>query len=462
MSVFLNRKTLDLILNSEFELHCLSVKIWQSILDGIELSGHGIIKQNKYGVLYLELVCTNIQCSLRNNLVRRFPGDRLDQSEKLFAEFTALDGTVLTSEGFSVEINAFSRHSPHVFYIQLPFITFVEDRLSDSRKNYLYYEFAESLHIPANVSNSRTSSSTKSESYCWNETLIELDSLKIRVNDEEEYRSVRVHGNFEPNDLYECINFYIGFSGGVLPQPYVVEKHIDDKIISTIKSINNQNTHKKSSNPIPDRVIIGTGTKSEIEHSYELFKKIYYLHKEKRDYFNSIYSQWVQVWHGFQTKNSITELVISVAIEGVLNDIYIPVFRRTKTDLSLISDIEEIKGLIKNLEISKEHKQRLIGSVSYWKNVTASKALDILISEGVISHSDKRIWSDIRNEAAHPQVKDLDFSQQQAKRDKILQCLNLFHKLMLNVMGYSGPVNIFAMGENNPAELIQNKNVLAN
>lgn len=142
---------------------------------------------------------------------------------------------------------------------------------------------------------------------------------------------VRVSGHFESVDLYDCINFYIGFSGGVLPQPYIVIKHVDDKIISSIKSINNRNTHKRSSNPIPERITVKE--KSESNHSYDFFRKIYETHQMKRDYFNSIYGQWIQVWHGFQTKDTIAELVLSVVIEGILNDIYIPVFKKNRPSI---------------------------------------------------------------------------------------------------------------------------------
>ncbi|KHN51224.1 hypothetical protein [Pectobacterium fontis] len=390
MSTYLNRKTIDSILNSKLELHCLSVRIWQNIPDGLELSGHGVIRQNKYGTLYLEFICTKSQYTIKNGFLQKYPSDSLNPLEKLFAEFISLEGMKFTAEGFSIELNIFDCNSTHILYTKLPFITFVENRLSDSRDDYLYYEFAESLHIPANISNRKTSSSTESESYSWNETFIELNEFKVRINNEEKFRMVRVTGNFDPDDLYDCINFYVGFSGGVFPQPYVVIKNKDDKIVSTIKSINNQNTHKRSSNPIPEQVINDMGKKYEVEHSYELFKKIHEVHQKKRDYFNSIYSQWVQVWYGFQTKNSITELVLSVAIEGILNDIYIPAFKKNRIDNKLISDIEKIKSFIKEINVSENHKQRLISSVSYWKNITVSKALDVLITEGVIDVGDKK------------------------------------------------------------------------
>lgn len=43
--------------SSEMEIHCLSVRIWQNHVDGLRLNGHGTIKQNKFGTLFLEMVC---------------------------------------------------------------------------------------------------------------------------------------------------------------------------------------------------------------------------------------------------------------------------------------------------------------------------------------------------------------------------------------------------------------------
>lgn len=132
-----------------------------------------------------------------------------------------------------------------------------------------------------------------------------------------------------------------------------------------------------------------------------------------------------------------------------------------RIDPLLISDIDIIKSIVKDISVSENYKQRIIGSISYWKNISASKALDILTNEGVIGENDKKIWSNLRNEVAHPQVKNIDILQQQIKRDKTLQCLNLFHKLVLNVVEYTGPVNMFSMDKDTPVELIRYKDVLA-
>lgn len=184
------------------------------------------------------------------------------------------------------------------------------------------------------------------------------------------------------------------------------------------------------------------------------------LHKEHINFFNCIYSQWERTWHGFNSTGDISELVLTVAIEGILNDVYIPTFKQTRVDNELEKAVSLIKKQLDALELNKEHLSRLKMSVSYWKNITAAKSLDILISENVINKNDKKIWNEIRNASAHPKNKELNNIEEQLKREKVLICLNLFHKLVLNVVGYTGPVSLFS--DHNPdLFMLQHKNVLS-
>ena len=50
-------KVSPLIRSSELVIHCINVKIWQEKPSGIQLSGHGAIKINPTGCLYLEFIC---------------------------------------------------------------------------------------------------------------------------------------------------------------------------------------------------------------------------------------------------------------------------------------------------------------------------------------------------------------------------------------------------------------------
>jgi hypothetical protein len=165
--------------------------------------------------------------------------------------------------------------------------------------------------------------------------------------------------------------------------------NIGDESHTIIKSINNQDSRHSLLNFIPSHLAVDG--RDNGEHSYQLLKNIVILNEIEPNMFLSLYSQWERVWYAFTSVSEISELVLSVAIEGLLNDIFIPAFKQTRIDKKLTEDIKVIKEHISDLPISLEHISRLSGSVSYWKNITAKKALDILEEENVITSEDKKV-----------------------------------------------------------------------
>jgi hypothetical protein len=222
---------LSLIRNTKMELHCLSIHIWQNKTDGLNLSGHGTIKQNKFGTLYLEFVCTQTTYKRKfdEKFTVRFPKDSLNQEEKLLAEFIDIEGTTWCSSDFKLELSMINLDNPKVINILLPHIKSEDVRDGDSTSSYMYLEFAEPIDIPFNKSNSNTSSSTGSESVQYNEAVIKLDNFTVRIVNEPEHRFIKVTGNFNCRDVERCLKFFLGFSCGVLPQPYVKFTNVRDK-----------------------------------------------------------------------------------------------------------------------------------------------------------------------------------------------------------------------------------------
>tara|TARA_R110001583_G_scaffold137343_1_gene289020 strand:- start:102 stop:1328 length:1227 start_codon:yes stop_codon:yes gene_type:complete len=393
------------------------------------------------------------------NIKDTVPLDLLNQEEKIYGEFITLGGSVLRSQGFTVEMDTFSKRHKRVMYVVLPYIENFEERVPWHKGNtYLNFEFSEYVDIPFNKSNETISTSTSSKSISRNEAVIKMDDYEVSILKESEYSSVKVSGDFNAYELLDCIIFYIGFSCGCMPQPYIITICDGDEVITKIKSINNQKSHKRSSNPIPSNVIINS--QSSGEYSYSLLKKIILLQQNNLQWFTSIYNQWARVWHGYDSIDDVSELVLSVAVEGVLNDVYIPVFKKSRIDIKLSDDIELIKKAISTLDVEESYKSRLKGSVSHWRDITASNAFDILIGEEIINANDKKIWKAIRNDSAHPKNKVLNSAEEMKKRNEVIRCLNLFHKLVLNIIGYSGPTNLFEVGNKKPMVELKHINVL--
>lgn len=359
-------KLIPLIREGSLELHCINIKIWQ--VNGVELFGHGTIKINKHGVLDLDFVCTSSINTPHILSSEKYPKDSLNESEVFYLECETLDGDKLKSSHFSVEFSLADRITPVHKHIILSSIK-CEETEEEADDDFLLIEFSEFCDVPANRLNSETST-LGGESLSWNQTIINIDEFEVSIVDKKQYTYVRVKGLFDTKRVLECLKFYIGFTCGSMIQPiFSVERKKQHKV-SNIHSIRNLQKNQRSFNPVPGRYI--RGNKAEKNYHYEIFRSIYKLYEQNPKNFESIYSQWKRVWHSFQSENSITILTLSVAVEGLLNDVFIPKFKELGFNDHLNNEIKRIKSRVSDLDLTLEQANRLKSSISYWGNITAS------------------------------------------------------------------------------------------
>jgi len=70
----LHNKIFDSARSEDLVLHCTKVNIGQVAEGGIKLSGHGALKINSVGTVYLEFICTEADGVPRHSLFgERFP-----------------------------------------------------------------------------------------------------------------------------------------------------------------------------------------------------------------------------------------------------------------------------------------------------------------------------------------------------------------------------------------------------
>ena len=433
--MFTDEKTKQ-IRTGDLTLHCIEVEIFQAVENGLRMLGYGTIKINSIGTIYLEFICTYSENVPRAFFNEKLPKDPLNHEHNLHLRVKTLNGDEYKSNGFSVQIDINSSRLPAHHYITLSSI-YTVSTTELKEDNYLYFQFAERSSIPPNKSNT-LESSLGSKSYSWNQTVLEMDSYLISIVSHKGYTEVNTTGIFEPEELLECLKFYIGFSSSSMPQFYYVKEIKNGRKREVVSSIDNKQKLKHSSSPMIDS--IADEKYRDFAYHYSLLENIINLYRENPKQFESIYSQWERVWHSFQSKNSIMILTLSVAIEGLLNDIYIPAIKIKNNDIELDAQIDNIKQQIKSLELTSDQRSRLIGSVSYWKSITAAKALGYLIERGVVTTADKKLWQELRNESAHPKVREENLDKERLELEQVLSCLNLFHKLILNTLSFSGPI----------------------
>lgn len=432
-------KDLEKIRDYSFEVHCSKVKIFQK--QGIVLEGYGIIKMNDYGVFFIEFICLEKKNILHIDWSISFPEDSLDDSQKLYLEAISLTGTIFEAEGFTVVLQTIFLHKSSVHHILLEKIRTIES--IKTPHNHFYIEFNQNVNIPRNRNNSVVST-LGSESFAWNESIINLDedSLKVRiVDDHGSKKFISIEGSINPEIILDCLTFYLGFCSGILLQPYYSTYMISNQKIITLYSTNKLYLQKSYVPAIASN--LSNKEFRDGEFHFNILRNSIRLHAKNPKHFLSIFAQWRRVWLSFNSEQDLTNLALTTAIEGLLNDIFIPIFKKTKKDAVLEEDINRIKEIIQTLEINEAYKGRLQDSISHLKNITANKALSLLVDTQVLSKEEIRAWKALRNEVAHPKIRSANLSNKYDEKENFISCLNLFNSLILQTLLYNGPRNYF-------------------
>ncbi|EJI1392919.1 hypothetical protein NDL37_002590 [Vibrio parahaemolyticus] len=438
-----NSKYNEKIRSGDLILHCVQVRVFQKCEEGMEFSGHGTIKINSVGTIYLEFICTEEKRSPNVFFSERFPKDPLDANQKLFLEVETVEGDIFKASGFSMNLSMSIRQPPSVQHIFLPSIVSayqVEDKLiSNKDEKYLCFEFMEHFNIPANVSN-ETKSTLEGESHKFNQIDIHMDGYLVTMIKHDKYTQVRVKGVFDVETIKNCLKFYIGFSCGSMPQlGYIIER-TGLTVFETLSSVSNSQKLQLSKTPMVSN--LSTNTCMSGSYHYDLFKCIVELYQTYPKRFESIVAQWERVWFAGQSNDVILTLTLSVAIEGVLNDVYIPHIKAVRDSDEADKEKAFIKQQLKKTELSVQQRERIINSVSHWNNVTSSHALSYLIKKGLLVKGDKKNWTELRNSCAHPKVIDKTIDEEREEASSVFACLNLFYRLILNTLSYSGWINL--------------------
>ena len=442
-------KLIDAMREGNLELHCVEVSIKQKFEGGLSLSGYGILKVNKVGTLYLEFICREASKIPPQSFYSTFPEDPFDSTQKLYLQAVTLEGDTICAEEFSIRINAFNRHPPFRLPILLHevYVLYPTD-YQENTENYLYFELLEKAQVPANKLNS-VSSTYGEESYSWDESEIDIGEAKVTVIDKKNKVVVKANGIFDEDELYTILLFYIGLTSGVMPQPYCLIKRTEGNTSLYLKSTNKALRNKQMPAPFPG----ATSGHGWPGCHYNILKEMQRVKGTNQLRFNSSYSQWVRVWHAFNSEHSIAVLTLGIAIEGLLNDIFIPTLKLVAIDDGFVRVKKELVSELEKIKASDEHRETLIKSVERWGNVHAGKALSMLVEKGVIQESERVAWGELRNSAAHPKFKENTEARQEKEHRRISLCLNLFYRLILNVYAYEGVV--FEFGKVRKNDLVK-------
>lgn len=98
-------KKIEQLRTGDLVLHCVQVEVFQKMDDGLKMSGHGTIKVNNVGTIYMEFICIASENVPRTLFSDSLPKDPLNDDHKLYLRAQTIDGDVYESDGFSIKIN---------------------------------------------------------------------------------------------------------------------------------------------------------------------------------------------------------------------------------------------------------------------------------------------------------------------------------------------------------------------
>lgn len=435
----------------ELALHCSDIEITQRSA-GLELRGHGKLMINPTGLIYLELVCKPIERPAVSSVLIKYPQSPFDESQKLELKATTIQGWIFEASGFSLQMNNIFTEKSFVLNIPLEFIELhYETPYTSEHKTSLNFEICERCRIPTNKLNTVKASLKGFESYNWNQTLIEIDkpACEISIIDHETYMEVNASGDFDLDEVYESLLYYLALSSGRLPQPYAVVRRSGHAHTLQLRSINKSYRTHTIAEPFP---ALATATEWPDVH-YEILSGMLEVRSTNPNLFRSGYAQWARVWHAYRSQTNVTLLTLGVAIEGLLNDVYIPSLEASQQDAELEKAKAHIVQELNKLSIEDNHKATLISSVEKWGNMHPKKALSIYVERGIIDKDERQSWIDLRNSSAHPKAAGVSNALSKKEFKRMCDCLGLFYIFSLSIFGYRGPV--YKFGKINNPDLLQ-------
>ncbi|WP_156356827.1 hypothetical protein [Pseudomonas sp. FH4] len=424
----------------------VSITIWQPCANGLKLSGHGLVKINASGALLCDFICTNATGLNLDAFGESYQFDNEDDSKNL--KFIAVDiqGKTWEAENFALHLTMMSADPPFKCEFFLSEIVHCSKQtIPVQQQNYLWFESLESSYIPKNKVNTIKDTLT-GESFKRNQTKLDLSDFEVSIIDQQDYTTVYANGNFDIDSLFEALKFYIGFTSGTMPSAYVLTTRAGDDMKHHIRSINKKINQTRIPRPINHMLMLSLDEWND-PHHFKLLQNILVIQKKLPRFFNSTVSQWKRVWQGFNATQSITALTLTVSIEGLLIDLFIPELEAERADADFENQKNEIIKTLKKTEINSIHLETIITHVMRWGNIHANAALKILAEKGLITKNEVKAWVDLRNSSAHPKFAEMTAKREAKERGRLMRCLTLFYKLNLNIYGYTGAYTLYEPNE---------------
>ncbi|MFP3922815.1 hypothetical protein [Pseudomonas sp. W5-36] len=423
--------------NGNLIIDFVSLEISQRSSTGINLTGHGVLRIDPDGALTCDIVCTKAEGITLERFSAAYPLDHRDKQQVLMLRGVDLSGREWRAENFALRLSMLRTAAPFKCSVLLSEVVHeAQQQIPSQLENYLWFQFSETSNIPKNKTNS-IDDSLVGQSRSWNQTDITVGESTISIIDNGDHTTAYVNGKFDVEEMYSALKFYIGFTSGSMPNAFLMTCRNSSNVRHHIRSINKRINLSTMPYPIEEHLALSAEEWNHKYH-YELLRNIIHVQNKNPLFYESTVSQWKRTWQGFTAQQSLAALALTVSIEGLLIDLFIPQLKKDIESADFEKTKREIIEKLTTLKIDEKHVETLVDGVNRWGNIHASAALKILADKGLITKQEVQAWKDLRNGSTHPKFSDATPERESKELKRLTHCLNLYYKLNLNIYAYKG------------------------
>ncbi|WIG54572.1 MAG: hypothetical protein OJF61_000358 [Rhodanobacteraceae bacterium] len=164
------------------------------------------------------------------------------------------------------------------------------------------------------------------------------------------------------------------------------------------------------------------------------------LHRAERpptmgDQLLLLYRFWWRILRSYQSDIENSSLVLSVAIEGVLQALFLS---EHDADAEFCRLVGAAEPAIERLDIDERVRSSLFRSLDHSIAPKPQEAMRRLREQCVLADAHIKAWGELRHKGAHGAMLEDDLEKYQNHLDRYHCCLDLFYRILFTAVGYRG------------------------
>lgn len=423
----LNNDTINKLISSKFEIDCVDINLIQQIeKNPIIYNGPGTIYQDKNGVLNLKLYAKIINIDKEiSHIFKYFVSGKIIGNENYFSlRATDMSGSGWGAENIWLSRNVSFPAAGQIIKAELREIkNITEVKRIRSEKTYLFIVVPGSYEIPCNKKEDLPDGGWR-----FNKSLFSANQIDFEFKKLDNY--LTISASTETNALSEQserkILEALSIIYGQILRAMIINHSRSGIRTLRIKSVDDTFSNKDLPYPVKH------SSPSDLETFTSFLEK--YLYAIENPY-SELFGFWYKINRAWQADIENASLSLAVAIEGVAKSYF---KRYGLPDKEILQQAQEAKQKIKDLDLGKRIKNRLLTSIGGLKSASPKGALYQMSETGLFPESFVDEWISLRNKSTHADRIDQDEKTKQTYIDQIHTCITLFYCLLFKVIGYEG------------------------